>query len=63
MSDCFARELEIATRHAANNAKEDREFLRWIHDRLKFVHKENENVDFMRRLKKMTEYNKETDDE
>ncbi len=28
----------------------DKEFLNWIYKRLKYVHEENENCDYMRRL-------------
>jgi hypothetical protein len=31
----------------------DKEFLQWIHDRLKNVHKENEDYDYMHRLRKI----------
>ena len=31
----------------------DREFLSWIYERLHFVHGENENVDYMQRLKRI----------
>lgn len=29
----------------------DREFLDWLHQRLKFVHGEDERVDYMRKLR------------
>lgn len=33
----------------------DSEFLRWLHDRLEFVYKENHNTDFMHRLRSIIE--------
>lgn len=29
----------------------DKQFLQWVHDRLKNVHGENENVDYMHKLR------------
>jgi hypothetical protein len=29
----------------------DRKFLQWIHDRLRYVHHENPNVDYMHKLR------------
>jgi len=34
--------------------REDRSFLKWIYNRLHTVHKENPNLDYMRKLKSMT---------
>jgi len=31
----------------------DAEFLQWIHDRLLYVHNENEMLDYMHRLRKI----------
>ncbi len=33
----------------------DKEFLQWIHDRLQQVHDENENVDYMHKLRAVIE--------
>jgi len=33
------------------NDLSDKEFLQWIHDRLKVVHKENANLNYMKRLR------------
>ena len=35
--------------------KEDKEFLSWVADRLVHVYKENQNVDFVLKLRKMAE--------
>jgi hypothetical protein len=32
-------------------SKENKEFLQWIHDRMRFVHGENENYDYMNKLR------------
>jgi len=34
---------------------DDKEFLQWIYERLLYVYHENENVDYMHRLKKIIE--------
>ncbi len=34
----------------------DKDFLTWIHARLVNIHGENPNIDYMRRLKKLTEF-------
>jgi hypothetical protein len=31
----------------------DKDFLQWIHNRLIYVYRENENVDFLHRLRKI----------
>jgi hypothetical protein len=42
-----------ASRQVANKAEVDLDtgFLQWIHDRMRFVHGENENVDYMHKLR------------
>lgn len=32
----------------------DKEFLEWLHERLQYVHNENPNVDYMRKLRSIT---------
>jgi hypothetical protein len=31
----------------------DKEFLQWVYNRMKYVYKENENFDFMRQMKRI----------
>jgi hypothetical protein len=42
-----------ASRQVANKAEVDMDagFLQWVHDRMRFVHGENENVDYMHKLR------------
>jgi hypothetical protein len=42
---------ELVFRDSKQDATADRAFLQWVHDRMRFVHGENENVDYMHKLR------------
>ena len=40
-------------------SKEDRKHLQWIHDRIVYVYGESENVDFLIKMRKILNQNKD----